>query len=189
MKPCGPAFTGPARPAATETAMPVKIKHDERHHERAEAGEFDLGRLDLFTEVLRCSPDHQAADEHGDDGVDEDRVEPTPRTARRHLAEHHPGEQAEAADRGERVVGGVGRSGRGHRRGHAEQRRRGVAEADLFALHVAGRLARDAGRGDRGVALVLGVAREARPSVPKSSSIATRSAAPCRTLCTILPKV
>ena len=120
--------------------MPVKIEHDDRHDERPEAGELHLLGLDLLAQVLRRSPDHQAADEHGDDGVDEDRVEPAAGAAGRHLAEHHAGQQAEAADRGERVVGARRPSPVEVLVDDTPNRAvGGVAEADLLALGVAGR--------------------------------------------------
>ena len=55
-------------------------EHDDRHHQGGQAGQLHLLGLYLLAEVLRRSPDHQAADEHGDDGVDEDRVQPASRS-------------------------------------------------------------------------------------------------------------
>ena len=92
-------------PGMERNRDPGEDKHDHRHDEDREAGEFHLPGLDLFAQVLRCSPDHQPTDEHRDDGEEQDRVEATADPARRDLPEHHARQQAEPAHGVERVVG------------------------------------------------------------------------------------
>ena len=109
MNPCGPLLSGPALPGVDRDRDAGHDQDGDRHDERRQAGQLHLLGLDLLPQVLGRSPDHQSADEHRDDGVDEDRVEPAPGAAGGHLPEHHAGQQAQAAHRGERVVGGVRR--------------------------------------------------------------------------------
>src|SRR6202050_1472857 len=64
-----------------------------RHDKGPEPREFALFGRDLLPQVLRCSSDHEAADEHRDDGVDEDGVKAAARATRGHLAQHHPADE------------------------------------------------------------------------------------------------
>ena len=162
MNPCGPELSGPARPACIDTAIAVNDEHDDRHDERAETRELHLLRLYLLAEILRCSPDHQAADEHGDDGVDQDRVEPAAAATRGDLAEHHSAEQTKTTDWVELVIRGVSRPRRGAGGRHTEQRGRRVAESGFFAFGVP-HGGMHTGGDDGRVVLVLGVAGEAHP--------------------------
>src|SRR5579884_746394 len=128
-------------------------EHGDRHHEHGERRELHLARLDLLAQVLGRAPDHEPAQEHGDDGEQEDGVEPAPHTAGRHLAEHHPRQQSEAADGGERVVGPRHRPGGGLGGGDVVQAGGQRAEADLLAHHVALMLGDLMGGGDGRVGL------------------------------------
>src|SRR5262245_19350972 len=69
---------------------------DERHEHR----HLDLEGLDLLAEVLRRPADHQARNEHGEDGADDEHpVHPGTDAAGCDLAELHVEERDEAGDR------------------------------------------------------------------------------------------
>ena len=59
------------------------------HDEDVEHDELHLGGLDLLAEVLRRAPDHEAGDEHREQGEDQHAVEAGADAARADLAEHH----------------------------------------------------------------------------------------------------
>ena len=130
-----------ARPFTREaiaTAVPVSTI---KGHEEIACGELDLARGDLLAQVLRRPPDHQAGDEHGDDGEDEHAVQARTGAAGRDLTELHVEQRHHAAEAGVGVVERVDRAGRGQGRRVGEDRRVGDAEALLDTLH---------GRADRG---------------------------------------
>src|SRR5580693_8821450 len=115
-------------------------EHRDGHDQDPERGQLHLPGLYLLPQVLWCSPVHQPADEHGDDGEQQDGVQAAADAAGRDLAEHHPGEQREAAHGGIGILGRIDAAGRGLGGSGRVQGGRRVAEADLFAFHVAGRL-------------------------------------------------
>ena len=66
-----------------------EAQHGGGHGEDVERDDLHLGRLDLLAEVLRRSPDHQAGDEHRQDGHDQQPAEADADAAGADLAEHH----------------------------------------------------------------------------------------------------
>ena len=92
------------RPRSTRitSGTSEEVEHDELH----------LGALDLLAEVLRRASDHEAGDEHREEGEHEHAVQARADAARAHLAEHHVDERHHPADRREAVVARVHRAGR-----------------------------------------------------------------------------
>ena len=121
---------------------------------------LDLEGLDLLAEVLRRPADHQAGDEHRQDGADDEHaVHARTDAAGRDLAELHVEQRDETGDRLEAVVPGVDGAGAGAGRDRREQATEGGTETDLLAFHVAERRLVD-GRREQRVADVLVVHRD-----------------------------
>ena len=114
----------------------------------------DLHPAELLAQVLRCAADHQPGQEDRDDREDEDAVQPGADPAGRDLPEQHVEQRDRARAAGVAVVQGVDRAGRGARRRHREEDRRGHAEAHLLALH-------RGARGERGLPVRVGLGRPA----------------------------
>ena len=82
-------------------------EHGDGHRHQVEHDELHLGGLDLLAQVLRRPPDHQAGEEHGEQGVDEQPHQPDPDAPRADLTEEHV-EQGDATPAGgHRVVHAV----------------------------------------------------------------------------------
>ncbi len=113
MNPCGPPLSGPARPAWTDTAMPVRISTTSGMTSDPEAGQLHLRGLDLLTQVLRCPPDHETPDEDRDDREHQDRVQSRTTPPGVTSPSIIPVRRAETTHRGKRVVGAVGDKGGG----------------------------------------------------------------------------
>ena len=134
-RPCGPLSCSPARPVGRGERDGAADEHQDRGGQHVAGDQHDLALADLLAEVLRGAADHQAAEEHGDDGEHEHPVEAGADAAGRDLAEHHVEHRDAAAGGGQRVVHRVDRAGRGAGGGGGEQRGRRRAEAHLLALH------------------------------------------------------
>ena len=80
-------------------------QHHQRRHQHPERDQLDLPRADLLAEVLGGAADHQAADEDGEDDVEQHRVEAGADAAEDHLAEAEVGERHRAAEPGQRLEG------------------------------------------------------------------------------------
>ena len=65
---------------------------------------LDFLLLDFLADVFRRAPDHQAGDEHADDGVEQHAVEARADAAENHFVGLHVEQRHEAAERREAVV-------------------------------------------------------------------------------------
>ena len=120
----------------------------------AQRGELHFPAFDLFAQVFRRAPDHQAADEHCQNGV-QDHIHQTDALAAEYYVQHHVQQRDHAAQRRQGVVHIVHRTGGKRGRDGGEHRRLRNAEADLLALHTAHGLVQADIR-QRRVALALG---------------------------------
>ena len=102
----------------------------------AQRGELHFPAFDLFAQVFRRAPDHQAADEHCQNGV-QDHIHQTDALAAEYYVQHHVQQRDHAAQRRQGVVHIVHRTGRKRGRDGGEHRRLRNTEADLLALHTA----------------------------------------------------
>ena len=93
-----------------------------------------MPRTKLLLEVLRCPPDHQAADEHRKQRHHHQTVEPATGRAGSDLAQHHVQHQHRTAGAGEAVVGRVRRTVGPRGRHLTEQGAAGHPEPGLGAF-------------------------------------------------------
>ena len=114
-------------------------EHQQRVDQDRQHRELHLAGLDLLAEIFGRAAHHQAGHEHRDHGDDQDAVEPRADAARRDAAHQHVEHRHEPAERRQAVVHGDDRARAGAGRAGAEQRRQGLAEAQLLAFEIAGR--------------------------------------------------
>ena len=95
MKPCAPGFQIVVFiTESTNIDAAAKPSSDGGHGEDVQRDHLHLGRLDLLAEVLRRSSDHEAGDEHRQDGHDQQAAEAHADAAGADLAEHHVAHRA-----------------------------------------------------------------------------------------------
>ena len=109
----------------------------QRGDQQPERDQLDLAGLDLLAEVLGGPSDHQPADEHRQQDVEQDRVQPRSDAAEDHLIGRQVRERDRAADPGERLDRAVDGAARGDGRDDVEQRRARDPEPLFLALQVA----------------------------------------------------
>ncbi len=134
-------------------------KNDQREDQRDQHRHLDVVGLDLFAQIFRRAPDHEARDKHGQYDVDENPVHARADAAENNFAQHDVDERDHAAQRREGIMPAVDGAATGVGGDGGEQRGVGDAEARFFAFHVAARLQsrgvlRD-GRGIQRIALRL----------------------------------
>ena len=151
----------------------AEAKDRQRQDQDGEQRHLHFLGLDLLAEILRRAADHEAGDEHRDDGEHQHAVEARTDAADDDLAQLDVEHRDEPAERREAVEHAVDRTARGGRRDHGEQRGLGDAEAHLLALHVAAglqarrRLRVDAECGDAGIAVGFGGVDRERAAQPQ----------------------
>ncbi|CAN4070710.1 2-aminoethylphosphonate--pyruvate transaminase, partial [Dysosmobacter welbionis] len=102
----------------------------------AQRGELHLPALDLLAQVFGRTANHQAADEHCQDGV-HNHVHQADALAAEDHVQHHVQQGDHAAQRRQGIVHVVDGAGGERGRGGGEHGRLGDAEPDLLALHAA----------------------------------------------------
>ena len=113
----------------------------QRSREDGDDGHLDFLLLDLLAHVFGRAPDHQAADEDGDDGINQHAVEPRADASENHFVGLDVEQRNQPAERREAVVHAVHRAATGIRGDGGEQRGLRDAEPHFLAFHVAARLA------------------------------------------------
>ena len=130
-----------------------KGQDQQRMNDDAQGYQLHLTPLDLLAEVFRGPSDHQAADEHSQNGIHDHVHQADALTAEYHI-EHHVQQRNHAAQRGEgimHIVDGTCGKGSCH---SCEQRRLRGTKPHLLALHAAHGLAQSQ-LGQQGVALAF----------------------------------
>ena len=90
--------------------MALKAEDEHRHDEDGQHRHLHFLGLELLAEIFRRASDHQAGDEHGDDGEHDDAVETGADAARHDLADLDEHQRHQAAERHVGVVHGVDRA-------------------------------------------------------------------------------
>ena len=69
LRPWNPGLVIPASPACVRYRQCGEGQDQQRMNDDAQGGQLHLTPLDLFAEIFRRASDHQAADEHSQNGV------------------------------------------------------------------------------------------------------------------------
>ncbi len=114
-----------------------ECKDNEGEDKCIEHGHLHVVGLNLLAQILRCSTDHQAGNEHRQNNKNQHPVHACANAAKDHLTEHDVDQRDHAAEGSEAVVHAIDRAATGIGRDCREERAFGDSVADFFAFHVA----------------------------------------------------